>query len=83
MTVIEHCLNKVSPKVTEATSRLVNAFASLSRGRAYLSQNQAVASLMSREIFHSEADEETATRENLIGALQKLSLRYVHEVIYI
>nr|CDS15161.1 lisH domain containing protein ARMC9 [Echinococcus granulosus] len=75
LSVLEHCLCSVSPKVTETTSRLVNALASLSRGRAYLAQNVAVVTLLSQEIFRLEGGHESATRENLIGALQKLSLR--------
>ncbi|VDO09071.1 unnamed protein product [Rodentolepis nana] len=75
LSMLEHCLCEVSPKVTEASARLVNALASLSRGRAYLAQNTAVVTLLTQQIFHLEGDEETSTRENLIGALQKLSLR--------
>ncbi|KAL5111404.1 LisH domain-containing protein ARMC9 [Taenia crassiceps] len=75
LSVLEHCLCGVSPKITETTSRLVNALASLSRGRAYLAQNAAVVTLLSQAIFRLEVGHESATRENLIGALQKLSLR--------
>ncbi len=75
VTMIEQCLTNVSPKATEATARLVNALASLSRGRAYLAQNGAVVSLLTHEIYQTAIEEETSTRENLIGALQKLSLR--------
>ncbi|VDK36323.1 unnamed protein product [Taenia asiatica] len=75
LSVLEHCLCGISPKITETTSRLVNALASLSRGRAYLAQNAAVVTLLSQEIFRLEGGHESATRENLIGALQKLSLR--------
>ncbi|VDM32524.1 unnamed protein product [Hydatigera taeniaeformis] len=73
--VLEHCLCGISPKITETTSRLVNALASLSRGRAYLAQNVAVVTVLSQKIFHLEGGHESPTRENLIGALQKLSLR--------
>lgn len=82
LTVLGHCLYRVSPKVTEATARLVNALASLSRGRAYLAQNAAVVTLLSQEIFRLEGGQESATRENLIGALQKLSLRWVPNISY-
>ncbi|VDD76981.1 unnamed protein product [Mesocestoides corti] len=75
VTVLEQCLSNVSLKVTEATARLSNAFASLSRGRAYLAQNPAAVSLLTKAIFRTDSTQESATRENLIGALQKLSLR--------
>nr|CDS29502.1 lisH domain containing protein ARMC9 [Hymenolepis microstoma] len=75
LSMLEHCFCEVSPKVTESGARLVNALASLSRGRAYLAQNTEVVTLLTQQIFHLEGDEESSTRENLIGALQKLSLR--------
>ncbi|KAM3174106.1 hypothetical protein ACTXT7_011207 [Hymenolepis weldensis] len=75
LSVLEYCLCQISPKVTESSARLVNALASLSRGRAYLAQNTAVVTLLTQEIFRLEGGEESSTRENLIGALQKLSLR--------
>ncbi len=72
-TMLGECLDNESPKVVEATARLVNAFASLCRGRVYLAQNNGTVTLLTRRIF--EESDESVTRENLIGALQKLSLR--------
>nr|VZI40757.1 unnamed protein product [Spirometra erinaceieuropaei] len=72
-TVLSICVGSASPKVVEAIARLVNAFASLARGRAYLSQNCCAVTLLARRIFQEK--EESASRENMIGALQKLSLR--------
>lgn len=72
-TVLGICVGSASSKVVEAIARLVNAFASLARGRAYLSQNGGAVTLLTRRIFQEK--EETAIRENMIGALQKLSLR--------
>ncbi|VDK86569.1 unnamed protein product [Dibothriocephalus latus] len=72
-TVLGICVGSASPKVVDAIARLVNALASLARGRAYLSQNSAAVTLLTRRIFQEK--EESAVRENMIGALQKLSLR--------
>ncbi|KAM7539561.1 hypothetical protein Aperf_G00000032144 [Anoplocephala perfoliata] len=75
LSVLEHCLCRISSKVTESCARIINALASLSRGRAYLAQNAAVVTLLTQAIFTLEGGQESSARENLIGALQKLSLR--------
>ncbi|XP_015270455.1 PREDICTED: lisH domain-containing protein ARMC9, partial [Gekko japonicus] len=59
--------------VRQYTARLVNAFASLAEGRLYLSQNLRVLRLLEERLKTEEKD--SLTRENVLGALQKLSLR--------
>lgn len=60
--------------VKQCAARLFNAFASLSSGRTYLAINQDLfKGLM--ENLRSE-DKDSITREMVLGALQKLSLRY-------
>lgn len=59
--------------VRQYTARLFNAFASLCRGRTYLSQNE---NLLKALMDNLKADDrDSITRENVLGALQKLSLR--------
>lgn len=59
--------------VKQCAARLFNAFASLSAGRTYLAQNQDLfKGLMDN--LRSE-DKDSITREMVLGALQKLSLR--------
>ncbi|WAR15651.1 ARMC9-like protein [Mya arenaria] len=61
------------PEVKQCAARLFNAFASLSSGRTYLAQNQDLfKGLMDN--LRSE-DKDSITREMVLGALQKLSLR--------
>lgn len=83
LSVLEHCLCLTSSKVTESCARMINALASLSRGRAYLAQNAAVVTLLTQAIFNLESGQESSARENLIGALQKLSLRYTWSHYYV
>uniref|UniRef100_A0AAV2KV39 LisH domain-containing protein ARMC9 n=1 Tax=Knipowitschia caucasica TaxID=637954 RepID=A0AAV2KV39_KNICA len=59
--------------VRQFMARLINAFASLAEGRAYLSQIPILLKLMT-ETIKTEA-KDSVTREYLIFALQKLSLR--------
>ncbi|XP_077204193.1 lisH domain-containing protein ARMC9 [Paroedura picta] len=59
--------------VRQYTARLINAFASLAEGRLYLSQNLRVLRLLEERLKTEEKD--PLTRENVLGALQKLSLR--------
>ncbi|XP_075717955.1 lisH domain-containing protein ARMC9 isoform X3 [Rhinoderma darwinii] len=65
-----HSKNEV---VRQYTSRLINAFASLADGRVYLSQNPHL--LRSLEETLKGEDKDSVTRENVLGCLQKLSLR--------
>ncbi|KAL3309600.1 LisH domain-containing protein armc9, partial [Cichlidogyrus casuarinus] len=59
--------------VIEQFSRLLNTLASMSRGRAYLTQSVSILNLMIDRVFAEK--EESSVRGNLIGALQKLSLK--------
>ncbi|XP_075058477.1 lisH domain-containing protein ARMC9 isoform X2 [Mixophyes fleayi] len=59
--------------VRQYTARLINAFASLADGRVYLSQNPNL--LRSLEETLKAEEQDSITRENLLGSLQKLSLR--------
>ncbi|XP_053379152.1 lisH domain-containing protein ARMC9-like isoform X2 [Mercenaria mercenaria] len=66
-------LTSSDPVVKQCAARLFNAFASLSSGRTYLATNQDLfKGLM--ENLRSE-DKDSITREMVLGALQKLSLR--------
>lgn len=66
-------LTSVDPIVKQCAARLFNAFASLCSGRTYLAQNQDLfKGLMDN--LRSE-DKDSITREMVLGALQKLSLR--------
>uniref|UniRef100_A0A3B3RF79 LisH domain-containing protein ARMC9 n=1 Tax=Paramormyrops kingsleyae TaxID=1676925 RepID=A0A3B3RF79_9TELE len=59
--------------VRQYTARLLNAFASLSEGRMYLSQIPSLMKILERALKTERKD--SVTRENVLGALQKLSLR--------
>ncbi|XP_069830561.1 lisH domain-containing protein ARMC9 isoform X2 [Dendropsophus ebraccatus] len=59
--------------VRQYIARLINAFASLTDGRVYLSQNPHL--LRSLEETLKGEDKDSITRENVLGCLQKLSLR--------
>ncbi|XP_070560992.1 lisH domain-containing protein ARMC9-like isoform X4 [Ptychodera flava] len=59
--------------VRQYTARLFNAFASLSEGRSYLAKNALLLPEL-HETLQSE-DRDSITRENVLGALQKLSLK--------
>uniref|UniRef100_A0ABM5G456 LisH domain-containing protein ARMC9 n=1 Tax=Pogona vitticeps TaxID=103695 RepID=A0ABM5G456_9SAUR len=59
--------------VRQYMARLINAFASLAEGRLYLSQSPRL--LRSLEERLKTEDKYSLTRENVLGALQKLSLR--------
>ncbi|KAG9351184.1 hypothetical protein JZ751_025074 [Albula glossodonta] len=60
--------------VRQYMARLINTFASLSEGRVYLSQIPSLLRIL-EEVLQTE-DRDSVTRENVLGALQKLSLRY-------
>ncbi|XP_060690101.1 lisH domain-containing protein ARMC9 isoform X2 [Hemiscyllium ocellatum] len=66
-------LNSKSEIVRQYTARLINGFASLSHGRAYLAQSTVLLKIL-EEALETE-EEDSITRENVLGALQKLSLR--------
>ncbi|XP_067941355.1 lisH domain-containing protein ARMC9-like isoform X2 [Watersipora subatra] len=59
--------------VRQYTARLFNAFASLSQGRTYLSHNEELLRTLVETLRLEDRD--TIARENVLGALQKLSLR--------
>ncbi|CAI9532262.1 unnamed protein product [Staurois parvus] len=65
-----HSKNEI---VRQNTARLINAFASLSDGRVYLSQNPYL--LHSLEATLKAEEKDYITKENVLGSLQKLSLR--------
>uniref|UniRef100_A0A8C5QGU0 LisH domain-containing protein ARMC9 n=1 Tax=Leptobrachium leishanense TaxID=445787 RepID=A0A8C5QGU0_9ANUR len=59
--------------VRQYTARLINAFASLANGRVYLSQHPRLLLTLEETLKLEEKD--SITRENVLGTLQKLSLR--------
>ncbi|XP_058257570.1 lisH domain-containing protein ARMC9 isoform X1 [Hemibagrus wyckioides] len=74
---VVHLIKEKNETVRQYTARLLNTFASLSEGRAYLSQCSSLLKLLV-ECLQSE-DKDTVTKEKVLGALQKLSLRRVHQ----
>ncbi|XP_005395454.2 PREDICTED: lisH domain-containing protein ARMC9 isoform X3 [Chinchilla lanigera] len=66
-------LHSKSEVVRQYMARLVNAVASLAEGRLYLAQNMQVLRLLEGRL--KEEDKDVVTRENVLGALQKFSLR--------
>ncbi|XP_066503345.1 lisH domain-containing protein ARMC9 isoform X2 [Hoplias malabaricus] len=72
-----HLLKSKNDIVRQYTARLVNAFASLSDGRAYLSQCSSLLKLLVECLRTEEKD--SVARENVLGALQKLSLKRFHQ----
>lgn len=64
------------PTVREQLTRLFNTFSSLSHGRSYLSESPPMTKAL-LDMLYSERRKDTATRRNALGAIQKLSLRYV------
>ncbi|KAK1805845.1 hypothetical protein P4O66_012897, partial [Electrophorus voltai] len=72
-----HLIKSKNEFVRQYMARLINAFASLSEGRTYLSQ---VPSLLRPLVDCLQTEKkDSVTRENVLGALQKLSLRRVHQ----
>ncbi|KAL4688530.1 hypothetical protein H8959_004782, partial [Pygathrix nigripes] len=72
------CFSCCTPRVTvvrQYMARLINAFASLAEGRLYLAQNTKVLRMLEGRL--KEEDKDVITRENVLGALQKFSLRHV------
>ncbi|KAM5269113.1 lisH domain-containing protein ARMC9 isoform 1-T2 [Hipposideros larvatus] len=66
-------LHSKSEVVRQYTARLINAFASLAEGRLYLAQSTKVLWMLEQRL--KEEDKDVITRENVLGALQKFSLR--------
>ncbi|XP_074045770.1 lisH domain-containing protein ARMC9 [Macrotis lagotis] len=66
-------LHSKSDVVRQYMARLINAFASLSEGRLYLSQNTKLLRMLEERL--KDEDKDLLTRENVLGALQKFSLR--------
>ncbi|XP_029788730.1 lisH domain-containing protein ARMC9 [Suricata suricatta] len=66
-------LRSKSHVVRQYLARLVNAFASLAEGRLYLAQSTRMLRMLEERL--KEEDEDVVTRENILGALQKFSLR--------
>ncbi|XP_075794280.1 lisH domain-containing protein ARMC9 isoform X4 [Pelodiscus sinensis] len=66
-------LHSKSEAVRQYIARLINAFASLAEGRLYLSQNPKLLQLLEERL--KAEDKDSLTRENVLGALQKFSLR--------
>ncbi|KAI5930551.1 LisH domain-containing protein ARMC9 [Manis javanica] len=66
-------LHSKSEVVRQYMAQLINAFASLAEGRLYLSQNTKVLRMLEERL--KEEDKDLGTRENVLGALQKFSLR--------
>ncbi|NXO18788.1 ARMC9 protein, partial [Oriolus oriolus] len=62
-----------SEVVRQYMARLINAFASLIEGRAYLSQNPTLLQMLQDRL--KAEDKDSLTWENVLGALQKFSLR--------
>ncbi|XP_016060164.1 PREDICTED: lisH domain-containing protein ARMC9 isoform X2 [Miniopterus natalensis] len=61
-----------SDVVRQYMARLVNAIASLAEGRLYLAQSTKVLQMLEERL---REDKDIITRENVLGALQKFSLR--------
>ncbi|NXB52979.1 ARMC9 protein, partial [Leucopsar rothschildi] len=62
-----------SEVVRQYMARLINAFASLIEGRAYLSQSPTLLQMLEDRL--KAEDKDSLTWENVLGALQKFSLR--------
>lgn len=67
-------INSQHVAVREQVARLFNAFSSLSSGRGYLVEAPAIVMAL-LDLLYGERLEDTATRRNALGAIQKLSLR--------
>ncbi|NWV15159.1 ARMC9 protein, partial [Ptilonorhynchus violaceus] len=62
-----------SEVVRQYMARLINAFASLAEGRVYLSRNPTLLRMLEERL--KAEDKDSLTWENVLGALQKFSLR--------
>ncbi len=63
-----------SDNVRQYFARLINTLASLNHGRSYLASNQDLIKNMHYVLRNEKED--TITKQNLLAALQKLSLRF-------
>uniref|UniRef100_A0A8C3A3U9 LisH domain-containing protein ARMC9 n=1 Tax=Cyclopterus lumpus TaxID=8103 RepID=A0A8C3A3U9_CYCLU len=68
-----HLMRSKNKIVRQYMARLINAFASLAEGRIYLSQIPILLKLLTEALRTEEKD--SLARENVLVALQKLSLR--------
>ncbi|XP_047231505.1 lisH domain-containing protein ARMC9 isoform X3 [Girardinichthys multiradiatus] len=68
-----HLMKSANEVVRQYLARLINAFASLAEGRIYLSQIPILLKLLTETL--RKEDKDSLTRENVLVALQKLSLR--------
>ncbi|XP_054458520.1 lisH domain-containing protein ARMC9 isoform X2 [Anoplopoma fimbria] len=68
-----HLMRSKNEIVRQYMARLINAFASLAEGRVYLSQMPILLRLLTEALRTEEKD--SLARENVLVALQKLSLR--------
>ncbi|KAK1897503.1 LisH domain containing protein ARMC9, partial [Dissostichus eleginoides] len=68
-----HLMSSRNEIVRQYMARLINAFASLAEGRVYLSQIPILLKRLTEALRMEEKD--SVTRENVLVALQKLSLR--------
>ncbi|MEQ2222140.1 LisH domain-containing protein armc9, partial [Ilyodon furcidens] len=68
-----HLMKSANEVVRQYMARLINAFASLAEGRIYLSQIPILLKLLTETL--RKEDKDSPTRENVLVALQKLSLR--------
>ncbi|KAM6938225.1 lisH domain-containing protein ARMC9 [Lycodopsis pacificus] len=68
-----HLMRSKNETVRQYMARLINSFASLAEGRVYLSQIPILLKLLTEALRTEEKD--SLTRENVLVALQKLSLR--------
>ncbi|XP_009700513.1 PREDICTED: lisH domain-containing protein ARMC9, partial [Cariama cristata] len=66
-------LHSKSEIVRQYMARLIHAFASLAKGRVYLSQNPTLLQMLEERLEAERKD--SLTWENVLGALQKFSLR--------
>ncbi|NXX59610.1 ARMC9 protein, partial [Scopus umbretta] len=66
-------LHSKSEVVRQYMARLINAFASLAEGRVYLSRNPVLLRMLEERL--KTEDKDSLTWENVLGALQKFSLR--------
>ncbi|KAM8790685.1 lisH domain-containing protein ARMC9 [Rhynchonycteris naso] len=71
-TVLQLLLGR-SEVVRQYMARLINAFASLAEGRHYLAQSTQVLRMLEERL--KQEDKDVIARENVLGALQKCSLR--------
>ncbi|XP_022663398.1 lisH domain-containing protein ARMC9-like [Varroa destructor] len=68
-----HLLRSPSSKLQQGLCRLLNAFASFRKGRAYLARNTQLVVVMADALVHEQLD--NTARDMIIASLQKLSLR--------